>query len=149
MDAIAERLDDLLQVLAEAGAGEDRDPEGHARPGRPGLGDEPGRRGRVGRRPASIGARVERVRTVTAVALSVDSEIKWDGVRAIVSTTNGLRVRSRRGWNMTELVPELADLPPRLMLDGELIAYDDSGRPNFPMLCDRMLHRKPGIRSCA
>jgi hypothetical protein len=34
-------------------------------------------------------------------------EVKWDGFRALVSTEGGLRVRSRRGWNMTELVPEL------------------------------------------
>jgi bifunctional non-homologous end joining protein LigD len=26
-------------------------------------------------------------------------ELKWDGFRAIVSTEDGLRVRSRRGWN--------------------------------------------------
>jgi bifunctional non-homologous end joining protein LigD len=34
-------------------------------------------------------------------------ELKWDGFRAIVSTENGLRIRSGRGWNMTEQVPEL------------------------------------------
>ena len=28
-------------------------------------------------------------------------EPKWDGFRAIVSTEDGIRVRSRRGWNMT------------------------------------------------
>jgi ATP-dependent DNA ligase len=28
-------------------------------------------------------------------------ELKWDGFRALVSTEEGLRVRSRRGWNMT------------------------------------------------
>jgi ATP-dependent DNA ligase len=39
-------------------------------------------------------------------------EVKWDGFRAIVSTDGApLRVRSRRGWNMTDLVPELASLP--------------------------------------
>lgn len=31
-------------------------------------------------------------------------EVKWDGFRAIVSTEGRLRVRSRRGWNMTEHV---------------------------------------------
>jgi bifunctional non-homologous end joining protein LigD len=36
-------------------------------------------------------------------------EVKWDGFRAIVSTEGeALRVRSRRGWDMTDLVPELA-----------------------------------------
>jgi hypothetical protein len=33
-------------------------------------------------------------------------EVKWDGFRAIVATEDGLQVRSRRGWNMTDLVPE-------------------------------------------
>jgi len=39
-------------------------------------------------------------------------EVKCDGVRAIVSTEGApLRVRSRRGWEMTALVPELSALP--------------------------------------
>jgi hypothetical protein len=33
-------------------------------------------------------------------------EVKWDGFRAIVSTEDGLRVWSRRGWDMTERVAE-------------------------------------------
>jgi bifunctional non-homologous end joining protein LigD len=46
-------------------------------------------------------------------------ELKWDGFRAIVSTEDGLRVRSRRGWNMTPVLPELRTLPTGLVLDGE------------------------------
>jgi hypothetical protein len=38
-------------------------------------------------------------------------ELKWDGFRAIVSTEDELRVRSRRGWNMTTALPELRGLP--------------------------------------
>jgi hypothetical protein len=39
-------------------------------------------------------------------------EIKWGGFRAIISTEDGLRVRSRRGWNMTPvLLPELRNPP--------------------------------------
>ena len=38
-------------------------------------------------------------------------ELKWDGFRAIVSAGDGLRVRSRRGWNMSDRLPELAALP--------------------------------------
>jgi ATP-dependent DNA ligase len=41
------------------------------------------------------------------------SEVKWDGFQAIVSTEGPLRVRSRRGWDMTERVPFLAQLPVR------------------------------------
>jgi len=33
-------------------------------------------------------------------------ELKHDGFRALVSTEDGLKVRSRRYWNMTERVPE-------------------------------------------
>ncbi len=54
-------------------------------------------------------------------------EVKWDGFRAIVSTENGLRVRSRRGWDMTEHVEFLAKLPVRAVLDGELVALDGDG----------------------
>ena len=37
-------------------------------------------------------------------------EVKWDGFRALVSTESGLDVRSRHGWSMAELVPELTGL---------------------------------------
>src|SRR3954452_1193228 len=54
-------------------------------------------------------------------------EVKWDGFRAIVSTEGALRVRSRRGWNMTEHVRFLVHLPVRPVLDGGLVAFDDEG----------------------
>jgi bifunctional non-homologous end joining protein LigD len=59
-------------------------------------------------------------------------ELKWDGFRAIVSTESVLRVRSRRGWDMTPHVGFLAQLPVRAVLDGELVALDGNGRPDFP-----------------
>jgi bifunctional non-homologous end joining protein LigD len=58
-------------------------------------------------------------------------EVKWDGFRALVSTIDGLEVRSRRGWAMTELVPELERLPAGLMLDGELAAWDERATQIF------------------
>jgi bifunctional non-homologous end joining protein LigD len=67
-------------------------------------------------------------------------ELKWDGFRALVSTENGLRVRSRRGWNMTEVLPELRGLPAGLLLDGELVAWKRS-QPYFPLVCRRVLNR--------
>ena len=72
-------------------------------------------------------------------------EPKWDGFRALVSRNGHLRVRSRRGWDMTSLVPELAALPDGLAVDGELVAFGDDGSPSFPRLCDRMLHGKRGV----
>ena len=71
-------------------------------------------------------------------------EIKRDGFRGLVSTEDGLRVRSRRGWNMTELLPELAALPPGLLLDGELVAWRN-GDPYFPDVCARVLNRDASI----
>jgi bifunctional non-homologous end joining protein LigD len=73
------------------------------------------------------------------------SEVKWDGFRAIVSTEGELRVRSRRGWDMTEQVPELSALPVGATLDGELVAFGPDGCPDFPLLCERMLMRRRGI----
>src|ERR1051326_7051132 len=72
-------------------------------------------------------------------------EVKFDGFRAIVDTHDGLRVRSRRGWNMTGLLPELAELPAGLTLDGELVAFAD-GSPHFPLVCDRMLRGRAKVR---
>src|SRR5204863_10139096 len=54
-------------------------------------------------------------------------ELKWDGYRAIVRSGSEFRVHSRRGWNMTPLLPELATLPVDAVLDGELVALGDSG----------------------
>src|SRR3954462_9323231 len=72
-------------------------------------------------------------------------EVKWDGFRAIVSTERPLRVRSRRGWSMTEHVQFLVHLPVRAVLDGELVAFDERGRADFPLVCDAVLHRQSSI----
>lgn len=69
-------------------------------------------------------------------------EVKWDGFRAIVSTEGPLRVRSRRGWDMTEHLGFLSDLPVRAVLDGELVALDEEGKPDFPQLCECVLMRR-------
>ena len=73
-------------------------------------------------------------------------EPKLDGFRCLVCTHGRFRARSRRGWDMTPLLPELADaVPADVQLDGELIALDADGNPDFHRLCKRMLHRHPGI----
>ena len=71
-------------------------------------------------------------------------ELKWDGFRAIVSTENDLQVRSRRGWNMTAVLPELRELPEGLVLDGELVAWKGS-EPYFPLICRRVLNRDVSV----
>jgi bifunctional non-homologous end joining protein LigD len=59
-------------------------------------------------------------------------ELKWDGIRGLISTEDGLHVRSRRGWNMTPVLPELRKLPTGLVLDGELVAWKGKV-PWFPL----------------
>jgi bifunctional non-homologous end joining protein LigD len=68
-------------------------------------------------------------------------EVKWDGFRALVSTEEGLLVRSRRGWDMTGRLPELAGLPTGLALDGELVVLGPDRLPSFPLLSRRLLTR--------
>jgi hypothetical protein len=47
---------------------------------------------------------------------------------------------------MTPLLGELADaLPVDVQVDGELVALDESGRPDFHRLSARMLHKRGGI----
>lgn len=72
-------------------------------------------------------------------------EVKWDGMRAIVHCPGDatLSVRSRSLRDMTPLWPELAGLPAALggsgaVLDGEIIAPDEAGRPSFEALQPRM-----------
>jgi bifunctional non-homologous end joining protein LigD len=56
------------------------------------------------------------------------------------------RARSRRGWNMSSLLPELAaTLPANLQLDGEIVALDAEGVPDFHCLGSRLLHGRAGI----
>ncbi|MGH8915053.1 MAG: ATP-dependent DNA ligase [Acidimicrobiia bacterium] len=64
-------------------------------------------------------------------------EIKWDGYRAIVSADGGMiHARSRRGLDLTGPFPELSALPipDGVALDGEVVAFDDMGRPSFSNL---------------
>lgn len=64
-------------------------------------------------------------------------EVKWDGYRAIVSADGGrVRARSRRGLDLTGPFPELATLPvpDGVAVDGEVVAFDEGGRPSFSNL---------------
>lgn len=74
-------------------------------------------------------------------------EPKLDGYPCLVCTHGRFRARSRRGWNMTPLLPELEQaLPTDLQLDGELVAFDELGRPDVHLLGERMLHRRGKVR---
>ena len=72
-------------------------------------------------------------------------EPKFDGFRAIVRTGDDFGVRSRRGWRMTELLPEFQAIPVSGVFDGELISLDRDGRPSFERVSRRMLMRGGSI----
>jgi bifunctional non-homologous end joining protein LigD len=71
-------------------------------------------------------------------------EVKWDGVRAIAHSEPGqLRLLSRNGNDVTAAYPELRALnrtlgSHRAILDGEIVAFDQEGRPSFQLLQMRM-----------
>jgi ATP-dependent DNA ligase len=94
---------------------------------------------------------VEPVRAVPARSLpepgrtAVAYEMKWDGFRAVVwRTGEGLRIQSRRGADLTRYFPDLvgpltAALPPRSVVDGEVLVWDTGrGRCNFSLLQRRL-----------
>ena len=70
-------------------------------------------------------------------------EMKWDGIRAIATIRGDkLTLRSRNGLDLTLSYPELAELLDAVsgdaVLDGEIVALDDKGRPSFGTLQKRM-----------
>ena len=86
------------------------------------------------------------------LAISVDKpfddddwlyEIKWDGYRAVAFFDGkSLRLVSRNQNDMTAAYPELRDMPQYVqarnaILDGEIVALDDEGRPSFSLMQQR------------
>ena len=71
-------------------------------------------------------------------------EVKWDGVRAIAYVQPGrLRLESRNLNEITDAYPEVRGILTDLgmheaVLDGEIVAFDDNGRPSFERLQSRM-----------
>jgi bifunctional non-homologous end joining protein LigD len=71
-------------------------------------------------------------------------EIKWDGVRAIAYCSPGeVRLQSRNVKDITASYPEVGRIDRalgshRAVLDGEMVAFDDQGRPSFEALQQRM-----------
>jgi bifunctional non-homologous end joining protein LigD len=71
-------------------------------------------------------------------------EIKWDGIRALAFIDGGrLRLVNRNGREATRQYPELRELGRavgtlQVILDGEIVAFDENGRPSFERLQSRM-----------
>jgi bifunctional non-homologous end joining protein LigD len=86
-------------------------------------------------------------------------EVKWDGYRAVAFVKNkSVRLVSRNQNDLTAQYAELAAIPGQLkatsaILDGEIVALDEEGRPSFSQMQQRTGFtspkkrgaRKPGI----
>lgn len=69
-------------------------------------------------------------------------ELKWDGIRALAFLSDGhVRLVSRNGNDLTGRWPQVQHRPGvldgrRVVLDGEVVAFDHDGRPSFSALQD-------------
>jgi bifunctional non-homologous end joining protein LigD len=82
-------------------------------------------------------------------------EIKWDGYRAVAFIQNeNVRLVSRNQNDLTPRYPELRDLAQFIkaknaILDGEVVALDDEGRPSFSLMQQRTGFRPGGRKAAA
>jgi bifunctional non-homologous end joining protein LigD len=78
-------------------------------------------------------------------------EFKWDGIRAIALWDgDALRLETRNLRDVTRSWPELTGLGTALgrrtvVLDGEIVAFDDGGVPSFQRLQERMHVADPRV----
>ena len=77
-------------------------------------------------------------------------EVKWDGIRALISLDEGeVRIRGRNGFDVTAqfpelLVPEQAFRATSAVFDGEIVCCDAEGKPNFRDVIYRMQQKGEG-----
>jgi DNA ligase D-like protein (predicted ligase) len=71
-------------------------------------------------------------------------EVKWDGLRCIVfkDSSGHVHLQDRGLHDITADVPEVVAaakrIPPGSVIDGELVATDKDGRPDYPRLRERL-----------
>src|SRR5205807_2179657 len=78
-------------------------------------------------------------------------ELKWDGYRALlIKDGDDVQIRSRNDKDLTAMYPGIAAAGQRqkikqIVLDGELVALGEDGRPSFQVLQHRSSHQKHQI----
>jgi bifunctional non-homologous end joining protein LigD len=71
-------------------------------------------------------------------------EVKWDGIRTLAFVDHGhIELQGRNFSDFTPRYPEVRELARqlgarRVILDGEIVAFDEGGRPSFERLQSRM-----------
>lgn len=94
--------------------------------------------------PRDISPMLAKLASLPADDANYAYEIKWDGIRALAYIDGGrIRLVSRNGNDITAQYPELKALGSALgarsaILDGEIAALDDAGKPSFQRLQMRM-----------
>jgi bifunctional non-homologous end joining protein LigD len=77
-------------------------------------------------------------------------ELKWDGIRALVSLDEGVvTIRGRNGLDVTKqfpelMIPEQAFRATSALFDGEIVCLETDARPNFATVIHRMQQRSEG-----
>ena len=77
-------------------------------------------------------------------------EVKWDGLRALISLDEGVvRIHGRNRMDMTPqfpelLIPEEAFRATSALFDGEIVCLDSDGKPNFQEVIHRMQQKTDG-----
>jgi bifunctional non-homologous end joining protein LigD len=77
-------------------------------------------------------------------------EVKWDGIRAMVSLDEGeLRIHGRHQMDLTKqfpelLIPEQAFRATSGLFDGEIVCLEADGKPNFRNVIHRMQQKTEG-----
>jgi bifunctional non-homologous end joining protein LigD len=78
-------------------------------------------------------------------------ELKWDGYRALlIKDGEDVQIRSRNDKDLTAVYPGIAAAAQRqqvkqIVLDGEIVALGEDGRPSFQALQHRSSHQKHQI----
>lgn len=74
-------------------------------------------------------------------------QIKWDGVRCLAYSSNGIRLINRHLNERTTQYPEIVDalsfMPENTVIDGEIVVPGDDGKPSFHKVMQRDLAKTP------
>jgi len=77
-------------------------------------------------------------------------EVKWDGIRAMISLDEGaIKIHGRNGTDLTMQFPELllseqSFRATSALFDGEIVCLDPDGKPNFRDVIHRMQQKSEG-----